>query len=282
MHHSNSFSMQKGLFFLISFGFISICHCQVAVHFLDRKTLMKNHVRKVIQVNKTDTTSANSSYVVFNEKGQPIISNEYTYEYNQILGTYEPEEEITYRYYDENGKIIVQVNQVPKSENPIRNIFLHTDDTTSKITSHISFRSFSAGEGELNLSTSTKPTDTSQFSQDTIWLTKRHAKVPDFHWEKRTYYEELKFDSKGRPETSERVELAFKPGIYEHLVKTSYSYDKNGNLSSKTENRFDEKGKHYETDEFYYSDNGLLNKVLLKDKRDNHVQEFEFIYEYQN
>jgi hypothetical protein len=272
--------MQKRLFFLISFGFISICQSQVAVHFLDRKTLMKNHVRKVIQVNKTDTTSANSSYVIFNEKGQVICSNRYTYEYNEALGAYEPEEEITYRYYDENGKIIVQVNQVPKSENPIKNIFLHSDDTTSKVTSHISFRSTAAGEGELDLSTSTKPIDTSQFNQDTIWITKYHAKVPYLGWGKTTCYEEIKFDPKGRAETSERIELAFKPGIYEHQVKTSYSYDKNGNLSSKTENRFDEKGKQYETDEFYYSDNGLLNNLFLKDKRDNNIQELEFLYEY--
>jgi len=274
--------MQKGLFFLISFGFISICHCQVAVRFLDRKVLLKNHVRKVIQVTKTDTTASNadSSYVIFNEKGQTIILNKYNYQYNEILGVYEPEEEITYRYYDENGKIIGQINQIPKSENPIKNLFLYSDDTTSKTTSHIYFRSFSAGEGELDVSTSTKPIDTSQFNQDTIWLTKRHAKVPYFQWRKTTYYEEVKFDAKGRAETSERVELAFKPGTYEHQVKTSYSYGKNGNLSSKTENRFDEKGKQYETDEFYYSDNGLLNKVLLKDKRDNNVQEFEFIYEY--
>ncbi|WP_341907091.1 hypothetical protein [Fluviicola taffensis] len=235
-------------------------------------------------MNKTETNSpdTDSLYVVFNEKGQTIISNKYNYEYNEILGVYEPEEEIIYRYYDENGKMAAQVNYLPKSENPMKTIFLHTDDTTSKITSHISFRSFSSGEGELDLSTSTKSTDTSQFIHDTIWVTKRHAKVPDFQWEKRTYYEELKFDSKGRVETSERVEFAFKPRIYEHQVKTNYSYDKNGRLISKTENRFDEKGKQYETDEFYYSDNGLLNKVLLKDKRDHSVQEFEFIYEYRN
>lgn len=272
--------MQKGLFFLISFLFISICHCQVAFHYLDKKALMKNHVRKVIQVNKRETNSsdADSLYVVFNEKGQAIISNKYDYEYNDILGVYEPEEEITYRYYDENGKIIAQVNHLPKSKNPIKNIFLHSEDTISKITSHMGFHSYAEGEGSIIQST--KSMDTSQFSQDTIWITKQHAKVPYLGWGKTTRYEEIKFDSKGRAETSERIELAFKPGIYEHQVKTSYNYDKNGTLISKTENRFDDKGKHYGTDEFYYSDNGLLHKVLLKDKRDHSVQEFQFIYEY--
>ncbi|WP_430405129.1 hypothetical protein [Fluviicola sp.] len=246
---------------------------------------MKNHVRKVIQVNKTETNSSNtdSSYVVFNEKGQTIISNKYNYEYNEILGVYEPEEEIIYRYYDENGKMAAQVNYLPKSENPMKNIFLHSDDTLSKMTSNIAISSLSEGECSIEMSAdSTETIGTSQFNQDTVWITKQHAKVPYLDWGKTTYYEELKFDSKGRAETSERIELAFKPGVYEHKVKTSYQYDKNGVLISKTEDRFDEKGKQYETDEFYYSDNGLLNKVLLKDKRDHSVQEFEFIYEYRN
>ncbi|MDF3027949.1 MAG: hypothetical protein K0S23_2256 [Fluviicola sp.] len=276
--------MQKGLFFLISFLFISICNCQVAVHFLDRKTLIKNHVRKAIQVNKTNQTSshADSSYAVFNEKGQVIISNDYDYQYNQALGVYEPEEEIVYRYYDENGKLVGQVNYIPKAENPIKNIFLHSEDTISKITSHMGFRSYTEGECTLDLFTSTKPIDTSQFNQDTIWITKYHAKVPAFHWRETTYYEEIKFDPKGRVETLERVEFAFKPGTYEHKVKTSYCYDKNGNLISSIENRFDEKGKHYETDEFFYSDNGLLTTVRLQDKRNHTVREYEFTYEYRN
>lgn len=284
MYHSNLFQMQKGLSFLISFLFISICYSQVQIHFLDQKTLMKNHVRKVIQVIKTDTTASNtdSLYVVFNEKGQTIISNKYDYEYNQILGVYEEVEEIIYRYYDEDGELVGQVNLIPKSENPIKTIFLHSDDTISKTTSHISFRSYQEGEGILDLSTSGKFTDTSQFIRDTIWITKQHAKVPYLGWGKTTLYEEIKFDSKGRAETSERIELAFKPGTYEHKVKTNYSYDKNGRLISKTENRFDEKGKQYETDEFFYSDNGLLNKVLLQDKRDHTAHEYEFTYEYRN
>ncbi len=274
--------MQKGLFFLISFLSISICHSQVSVHFLDNKMLMKNHIRKVIQVIKTETNSSNadSSYVIFNERGQTIISNKYNYEYNQILGVYEEEEEIIYRYYDENGKMAAQVNYHPKSENPIKNIFLHSDDTISKITSHIGFHSYPEGQGRIIQST--MPIDTSQFKQDTVWITKYHAKVPYLGWGKTTYYEEIKFDSKGRAETSERIEFAFKPGIYEHQVKTNYSYDKNGTLISMTENRFDEKGEHYRTDEFSYSGKGLLNKVLLQDKRDHSVKEFQFVYEYRN
>jgi|GEM_PF-5682006 len=283
MHHSNSFQMQKGLSFLISFLFISICYCQVSFGYLDKKALMKNQVRKVIQVIKTDTRASNtdSSYAVFNERGQTIISNRYNYEYDEILGAYEAEEEIVYRYYDENGKLVGQVNLIPKAENPIKTIFLHSEDTISKTTSHISFRSYQEGEGTLDLSTSGKPTDTSQFIRDTIWITKHHAKVPFSNWGK-TYYEEIKFDSKRRVETSERIEFAFKPGIYEHLVKTSYHYDKNGRLISKTENRFDEKGKQYETDEFFYSNNGLLNKVLLQDTWDYTPHEYEFTYEYWN
>ncbi len=272
--------MQKGLFFLISFLFVSICHCQVALHFLDTKTIMKNHVRKVIQVDKSGAvpSGADSSYVVFNEKGQVIISNQYDYQYNQSLGVYEAEEEIIYRYYDENGKSAGQVNYSPKSENPIKNVFLHSHDTVSKMTSHITFSSFA--EGECTIDIYSKPTDISQFKQDTIWITKYHAKVPYLKWGKTTYYEEIKFDSKGKAETSERIELAFKPGTYEHTVKTSYHYDKNGILISRVENRFNEKGEHYETDEFHYLDNELLSEAVLKNKRDHTIQKFEFIYEY--
>ncbi|AEA43866.1 hypothetical protein [Fluviicola taffensis] len=274
--------MQKGLFFLMYFGFISICHSQVVFHYLDKKALVKNHVRKVIQVIKTDTTASNtdSSYVVFNEKGQTIISKKYDFQYNQLLGIYEEVEEIIYRYYDENGKMAAQINYIPNSENPIKNVFLRSDDTISKITSHMNFHSYSEGEYTLDSFTSAKTVDTSHFNQDTIWITKVHAKVPYRSWGKTTYYEEINFDSKGRVETSERIELAFKPGIYEHPVKTSYHYDKNGTLISKTENWFDEKCEQYETDEFYYLENGLLSKVLLQNKRDQSIQEFEFIYEY--
>ena len=269
--------MQKGLFFLISFLFISIGHGQV--QYLDLKMIQKNHVRKVIQVKKGETTPSNtdSSYVVFNENGQVIISNRYNYKYDLSLEFYE-EEEIIYRYYDENGKMAGQVNFIPTSENPIKSVFLHSDDTLSKVTTHVAFHSLFESECKLDLYT--KPIDTSQFMQDTVWITKNHAKVGYRQWGETTYYEDIRFDSKGRAETSERIELAFKPGVYEHIIKTSYQYHKNGVLLSKTENRFDEKGKHYETDEFYYSENGLLSKALLKSKRDNTVEEFEFIYEY--